>query len=61
MRRTTVFGVYDTAVYGALERVTDHLPEPPPHQPRQRLWQIVARRAVLAAGAHRAAARLRRQ
>ena len=25
--------------------------EPPPHQPRQRFWQIVAKRAVLAAGA----------
>jgi heterotetrameric sarcosine oxidase alpha subunit len=49
--RTTVFGVYDSGVYGALERVSDHLPAPPPHQPRQRLWRIVAKRAVLAAGA----------
>src|SRR6202789_3933745 len=49
--RTTVFGVYDSATYGALERVSDHLPTPPPHQPRQRLWRIVAKRAVLAAGA----------
>ncbi len=50
-RRTTVFGVYDSGVYGALERVADHLPTPPLHQPRQRLWRIVAKRAVLAAGA----------
>jgi methylglutamate dehydrogenase subunit C len=50
-RRTTIFGVYDSSVYGALERVADHLPTPPPHQPRQRLWRIVAKRAVLAAGA----------
>jgi sarcosine oxidase subunit alpha len=50
-RRTTVFGVYDGGVYGALERVADHLPVPPPHQPRQRLWRIAAKRAVLAAGA----------
>jgi sarcosine oxidase subunit alpha len=49
--RTTVFGVYDGGVYGALERVSDHLPAPPPHQPRQRLWRIYAERAVLAAGA----------
>ena len=49
--RTTVFGVYDSGTYGALERVSDHLPAPPPHQPRQRLWRIVAKRAVLAAGA----------
>jgi len=51
MPRTTVFGVYDGGTYGALERVADHLPEPPPHQPRQRYWQIIAKRAVLASGA----------
>jgi sarcosine oxidase subunit alpha len=51
MRRSQVFGVYDGGVYGALERVGDHLAEPAAHQPRQRLWRIVARRAVLAAGA----------
>jgi methylglutamate dehydrogenase subunit C len=51
MRRTCVFGVYDHGQYGAVERVSDHLPEPPPHQPRQRSWKIVAKRAVLAAGA----------
>ncbi|MCK0198674.1 sarcosine oxidase subunit alpha family protein [Ancylobacter sp. 6x-1] len=51
MTRTSVFGVYDGGTYGALERVSDHLREPLPFQPRQRLWRIVARRAVLAAGA----------
>jgi heterotetrameric sarcosine oxidase alpha subunit len=51
MRRTSVFGVYDHGQYGAVERVSDHLPVPTPHQPRQRFWKIVARRAVLAAGA----------
>lgn len=51
MPRTTVFGVYDGGTYGALERVADHLPAPLPYQPRQRLWKIVAKRAVLAAGA----------
>jgi heterotetrameric sarcosine oxidase alpha subunit len=51
MSRTGVFGVYDGGTYGALERVGDHLPEPPPYQPRQRLWRIVAKRAVLAGGA----------
>jgi sarcosine oxidase subunit alpha len=50
-RRSTVFGVYDGGVYGVLERVSDHLPIPPPHQPRQRLWRVAAKRAVLAAGA----------
>ncbi|TCK31064.1 N-methylglutamate dehydrogenase subunit C [Ancylobacter aquaticus] len=51
MTRTSVFGVYDGGTYGALERVSDHLAVPAPFQPRQRLWRIVARRAVLAAGA----------
>jgi heterotetrameric sarcosine oxidase alpha subunit len=51
MRRTGVFGVFDGATYGAIERVSDHLPVPAPHQPRQRYWKIVARRSVLAAGA----------
>ncbi len=49
--RTTVFGVFDDGQYGALERVADHLAEPPPGTPRQRAWTIVAKRAVLAAGA----------
>ena len=35
--------------------------EPPPHQPRQRLWRIVAKRAVLAAGAIERPHRVRRQ
>jgi len=51
MPRTSVFGVFDHGTYGALERVADHLPVPPPFQPRQRLWQISAKAAVLAAGA----------
>ena len=51
MRRTTVFGAYDHGVYGAAERVNDHVAVPPAHEPRQRSWRIVAKRAVLAAGA----------
>lgn len=50
MPRTTVFGAYDQGTFGALERVCDHLPEPLPHQPRQRYWQIVAKQTVLASG-----------
>ena len=52
MRRTTVTGVYDHGQYSAVERVSDHVAMPPEHAPRQRSWKIVARRAVLAAGAH---------
>jgi heterotetrameric sarcosine oxidase alpha subunit len=51
MLRTCVFGIYDGQTFGALERVADHLPVPPPYQPRQRLWRIVAKRAILAGGA----------
>jgi sarcosine oxidase subunit alpha len=51
MQRTTVFGAYDSGTFGAVERVSDHLPVPSAHQPRQRLWKIVAARAILAAGA----------
>ncbi|BCW90788.1 Sarcosine oxidase subunit alpha [Alphaproteobacteria bacterium SO-S41] len=51
MRRTAVVGVYDGGTYAALERVADHLLEPPFGQPRQRFWRIVAKTAVLATGA----------
>ena len=50
MPRTTVFGWYDDNIFGAVERVNDHLPAPPPFEPRQRYWRIIARRAVLSAG-----------
>ena len=48
-RRTGVFGVFD-GEYGAVERVSDHLAAPAEYQPRQRVWRIIARRHVLAAG-----------
>lgn len=51
LKRTSVFGVYDGGTYGALERVADHLPEPPAHLPRQRYWRIVAKQAIVATGA----------
>ncbi|MBW6418481.1 sarcosine oxidase subunit alpha family protein [Celeribacter sp. PS-C1] len=50
MTRTTVFGVYDHGIYGAVERVSDHLAVPG-DKVRQTLWRITAKRAVLAAGA----------
>ncbi|WP_417773889.1 sarcosine oxidase subunit alpha family protein [Stappia sp.] len=49
--RTTVHGYYDGNVLAAVERVSDHLREPPVFQPRQRHWVIHARRVVLATGA----------
>ena len=51
MQRTGVFGLYDHCIYGAVERVNDHVAVPPAHQPRQRGWRIYAKRAILASGA----------
>ena len=50
MSRTTVVGAYDGGTYGALERVAEHVAEAG-RAPRQCFWRIVAKRAVLAAGA----------
>jgi len=50
MTRTTVYGAYDHGIYGALERKTDHLPGVS-DLPRQILWRIYSKRALLAAGA----------
>lgn len=51
LSRTSVFGIYDGREYGAIERMADHLSAPKPGQPRQRLWKIIARQAILATGA----------
>ena len=50
MPRTTVTGAYDHGTYGALERVGLHKPARP-NLPRECFWRIVAKHAVLAAGA----------
>jgi heterotetrameric sarcosine oxidase alpha subunit len=50
LSRTNVFGAYEHGVFGAVERIADHLLEPPPNLPRQRMWHIVARQAVIATG-----------
>ena len=50
MTRTTVYGAYDHGIYGALERKTDHLADSG-DKPRQVLWRIYSKSAVLAAGA----------
>lgn len=51
MPRTTVIGAFDHGIHAAVERVSDHLAIPAPGKPRQILWRIYARRAILAAGA----------
>lgn len=50
MQRTTVFGWYDDMVFGAVERVQKHVALPSPDLPLERLWRIVAKRAILASG-----------
>lgn len=51
MPRTTVVGAFDHGIYGALERVSDHLHRPDEGKPRQVLWRIYASRSILCAGA----------
>ncbi len=51
MLRTTIIGAFDHGIYSAVERVSDHLAEPRPGKPRQTLWRIYSRHAILAGGA----------
>lgn len=51
LTRSTVFGAYDSDVYGMVERVWDHMETPPANQPRQRYWQIRTKQAVMTTGA----------
>ncbi len=50
LNRTTVFGYYNHGFLGLVERVTDHLPLPARDMPRERLWQVRAKKVVLATG-----------
>jgi sarcosine oxidase subunit alpha len=50
MTRTTVIGAFDHGIYGAVERVSDHLAIPAEGKPRQILWRIYSKRALLCAG-----------
>jgi sarcosine oxidase subunit alpha len=49
--RTTGFGYFADNFLGLVERVTDHVANPDPRLPRERLWQIRAGQVVLATGA----------
>ncbi len=51
LSRTTVAGYYDHNFLTCIERVTDHLADPPATMPRQRFWQVRAKQVVLATGA----------
>ncbi|MDO9415221.1 sarcosine oxidase subunit alpha [Pararhizobium sp.] len=49
--RTTAFGYYAQNFVGLAERVTDHVAKPDRKLPRERLWQVRAKRVIIAAGA----------
>jgi sarcosine oxidase subunit alpha len=49
--RTTAFGYYADNLVCLAERVTDHLAEPDPDLPRERIWQLRAKEVILATGA----------
>ena len=51
MNRTTIVGAFDHGIYSAVERVSDHLAVPAAGKPRQTLWRIYSKRAILAGGA----------
>jgi len=51
LTRTTVIGVFDHGIYGAVERVSDHVKAPDAGKPRQILWRIYTKKALLCAGA----------
>lgn len=51
LTRTTAFGYYAQNFVGLAERVTDHLADPDAQQPRERLWQVRAKKVILATGA----------
>jgi sarcosine oxidase subunit alpha len=51
MSRTTVTGVYDGGMYGALERVNQHNGQRSGGAPLECFWRIAAKQSVLAAGA----------
>jgi len=51
LTRTTAFGYFPHNLLGLNQRLTDHLANPHPEQPRERQWQVRAKEVVLAAGA----------
>ncbi|OCP15169.1 sarcosine oxidase subunit alpha [Ensifer sp. LC163] len=50
LTRTTGFGYYNHNFVGLVERVTDHLPALDKALPRERLWQVRAKKVILANG-----------
>jgi sarcosine oxidase subunit alpha len=51
LSRTTAFGWFPDNLISLAQRVTDHLSDPDPRLPRERLWHVRAARVVIATGA----------
>ncbi|MCO5070687.1 MAG: sarcosine oxidase subunit alpha [Rhizobiaceae bacterium] len=51
LSRTTAFGYYAQNILALAQRISDHLSDPAAELPRERLWQVRARRVILATGA----------
>ncbi len=51
LTRTTAFGYYNHNFVALAERVTDHLAKPARGLPRERLWQVRAKKVIIATGA----------
>jgi sarcosine oxidase, subunit alpha len=51
LTRTTAIGYYHQNMIGLVQRLTDHLADPPEGAPRERMWKVRAREVVLAQGA----------
>ncbi len=51
LTRTTAFGYYAQNFVALAERITEHLARPDAELPRQRMWQVRAKRVILATGA----------
>ena len=51
LTRTTAFGYYAQNFVGLVERLSDHLSTPAAEMPRERLWQVRAKKVILATGA----------
>ena len=49
--RTQAFGYYADNFVALQEQITDHLANPHPNLPRERLWQVRAKEVVIATGA----------
>jgi sarcosine oxidase, subunit alpha len=49
--RTTAFGYHTQNMVNLVERLTDHLAAPGADTPRERLWQVRAKKVILATGA----------